>query len=102
MSRTTTPTGRLSLFESEEKRDQILTLIEKSKSFREWCGRVFTRAIYAENRKQYISQRQAYERFGRANVTRWRNAGTVIPHRRTPGKIEYNLDTLLRVAESEL
>ena len=93
---------RLGLSESQEKADHVLTLIERSKSFREWCGKLLRDAIWKENRKQYISQRQAYERFGRANVERWREIGIIAPLRRTKGKLEYNIDTLLRVAASEL
>lgn len=37
---------------------------------------------------EYISQRKAFEMFGRRNVERWRNAGAVKPCKR-PGKVEY-------------
>ena len=98
----TEPNKRLGLSESREKADRIVTLIERSKSFREWCGKLLREAIWKENRRQYISQRQAYERFGRANVERWKTLGIIAPLKRTPGKLEYNIDTLLRVAASEV
>lgn len=40
------------------------------------------------NDPEYVSQRKAYEMFGRANVERWRKQGKVEPCIR-PGKVEY-------------
>lgn len=37
---------------------------------------------------EYVSQRKAYEMFGRRNVERWRKQGKVQPCKR-PGKLEY-------------
>lgn len=37
---------------------------------------------------EYVSQRKAYQMFGRANVERWRKQGKVKPCKR-PGKLEY-------------
>ncbi len=37
---------------------------------------------------EYVSQRKAYEMFGRRNVERWRKQGKVEPCKR-PGKLEY-------------
>ena len=37
---------------------------------------------------EYISQRKAYEIFGRRNVERWRRQGKVQCYKR-PGKVEY-------------
>lgn len=36
----------------------------------------------------YVSQRKAFEMFGRRNVERWRRQGKVTPCKR-PGKVEY-------------
>lgn len=36
----------------------------------------------------YVSQRKAFEMFGRRNVERWRKQGKVSPCKR-PGKVEY-------------
>ena len=36
----------------------------------------------------YVSQRKAFEMFGRRNVERWRRRGKVNPCKR-PGKVEY-------------
>lgn len=37
---------------------------------------------------EYVSQRKAYEMFGRRNVERWRKQGKVEPCKR-PGRLEY-------------
>lgn len=37
---------------------------------------------------EFISQRKAYEMFGRRNVERWRKQGKIVPCKR-PGKLEY-------------
>lgn len=37
---------------------------------------------------EYVSQRKAFEMFGRANVERWRRQGKVSPCKR-PGRVEY-------------
>ena len=37
---------------------------------------------------EFISQRKAYEMFGRRNVERWRRQGKVVCYKR-PGKVEY-------------
>lgn len=37
---------------------------------------------------EYVSQRKAFELFGRRNVERWRRQGKVTPCKR-PGKLEY-------------
>ncbi|MCH5226456.1 MAG: hypothetical protein J1F67_12400 [Muribaculaceae bacterium] len=42
---------------------------------------------------EYVSQRKAFEMFGRRNVERWRKQGKVIPCKR-PGKVEYNTSEL--------
>lgn len=42
---------------------------------------------------EYISQRKAYEIFGRRNIERWRRQGKVEPIKR-PGKVEYRTSEL--------
>ena len=37
---------------------------------------------------EFVSQRKAFQMFGRRNVERWRKQGKVEPHKR-PGKLEY-------------
>lgn len=45
------------------------------------------------NDPEYVSQRKAYEIFGRRNVERWRRQGKVEPIKR-PGKVEYRTSEL--------
>lgn len=40
------------------------------------------------NDPEFVSQRRAYQMFGRRNVERWRREGKVEPCKR-PGKLEY-------------
>ena len=50
---------------------------------------------------EFISQRKAYEMFGRRNVERWRRQGKVQCYKR-PGKVEYrtaDLRLLLRTVQ---
>ena len=50
---------------------------------------------------EYVSQRKAYEMFGRRNVERWRKQGKVEPCKR-PGRVEYrtaDLRLLQRVTQ---
>lgn len=42
---------------------------------------------------EYVSQRKAFEIFGRRNVERWRRHGKVEPVKR-PGKVEYRTSEL--------
>lgn len=42
---------------------------------------------------EYVSQRKAFEMFGRRNVERWRKQGKIVPCKR-PGKVEYNTSEL--------
>lgn len=45
------------------------------------------------NGPEYISQRKAFELFGRANIERWREQGKIEPCKR-PGKLEYKTSIL--------
>lgn len=52
----------------------------------------------------YVSQRKAFEMFGRRNVERWRRQGKVNPCKR-PGKVEYrtaDLRLLQRIQQDYL
>lgn len=44
----------------------------------------------------YVSQNEAFRRFGRRNVERWRNQNKIEPCKR-PGKIEYKLADLRKL-----
>lgn len=49
---------------------------------------------------EYVSTRQAYQMFGRANVERWRKQGRITPCKR-PGKVEYLTAELRRQASTQ-
>lgn len=42
---------------------------------------------------EFVSQRKAYQMFGRRNVERWRRQGKIVPCKR-PGKVEYRTSEL--------
>lgn len=48
----------------------------------------------------YVSQRKAFEMFGRRNVERWRRQGKVSPNKR-PGKLEYRTADLRLLQRSQ-
>lgn len=52
------------------------------------------------NDPEYVSQRQAYEIFGRKNIDRWRRTGKVSPSKR-PGKVEYRMADLRLLQRTE-
>ena len=45
------------------------------------------------NDPEFVSQRKAYELFGRRNVERWKRQGKVVSYKR-PGKVEYRTSDL--------
>ena len=47
-----------------------------------------------EARRDVISQREAFRRYGQGNVLRWRRKEQLIPVAKRPGIIEYNVDDL--------
>lgn len=49
---------------------------------------------------EYISQNEAFRRFGRGNVERWRRQGKIEPCVR-PGKLEYLTSDLQRLKSSK-
>lgn len=48
-----------------------------------------------ENPSDIISQNQAFKKFGKGNILRWREKRLVEPLSKRPGKIEYRLSDLL-------
>lgn len=48
----------------------------------------------------YVSQRKAFEMFGRRNVERWRRQGKVSPGKR-PGKLEYRTSDLRQLQRTQ-
>lgn len=53
-----------------------------------------------EEKREFISLNQAYQRFGRSNVDRWIHDRIIKQYKR-PGKIELSLKELLRAAYNE-
>lgn len=51
------------------------------------------------DKAEYISQNEAFRRFGRANVRRWRDSGMIEPCRRLQ-KLEYKVSELRRLQEN--
>lgn len=49
---------------------------------------------------EFVSQRRAYEIFGRRNVERWRRLGKVKPCKR-PGRLEYRTSELRLLQRTE-
>lgn len=49
---------------------------------------------------EYVSQRKAYQIFGRRNVDRWRRQNKVLPCKR-PGKLEYRTADLRRLQRQQ-
>ncbi len=49
---------------------------------------------------EYISQNEAFRRFGRANVKRWRDTGKIEPCKRTQ-KLEYKVSELQRLQDTK-
>lgn len=49
---------------------------------------------------EYISQNEAFRRFGRANVKRWRDTGKIEPCKRTQ-KLEYKVSELERLQDTK-
>ncbi len=49
---------------------------------------------------EYISQNEAFRRFGRANVMRWRETGKIEPCKRTR-KLEYKVSELRRLKDAK-
>ena len=49
---------------------------------------------------EYVSQNEAFRRFGRSNVERWRKSGKIVPCKRSR-KLEYKLRDLQRLQDSK-
>lgn len=48
----------------------------------------------------YVTQNQAFKRFGQSNVKRWRSQGKVKAYQR-PKTVEYKMADLLKAAENQ-
>ena len=52
-----------------------------------------------QDKRLFISQAEAFRKYGRSNVERWRNQGKIEP-RRTTGKLEYSQDELRKLSRN--
>ncbi len=71
-------------------------------SYETFINDVASRVVDAINRNdpEVVSQREAYRRFGRGNVDRWRRQGKIEPFVR-PGKVEYQTSILRRLQSNK-
>ncbi|MDD7560009.1 MAG: hypothetical protein SOW44_01400 [Porphyromonas sp.] len=86
--------------EANDLAGTIVSLINKSDRFREELGKELIQVLARQ--KRYISQRQAYKFFGRTNVDRWVSKGVITPLKRGERKLEYNMNSLITIAEKEI
>jgi len=81
----------------------MMTFDNKSVSFETFVQNVAAKLASFlkedEGDSEYISTREAYKRFGRGNVERWRKQGKIQPCKR-PGKIEYQLSLLKELSRT--
>ena len=70
----------------------FLQFADKSVPYQVFVEDVAAKVVYMlkqdKSDPEYVSQRKAFEIFGRRNVERWRKQGKVSPCKR-PGKLEY-------------
>ena len=52
-----------------------------------------------QDKRLFISQAEAFRKYGRGNVERWRGQGKIEP-RRTTGKLEYNQEELRKLSRN--
>lgn len=74
-----------------------ISFSDKTVSYETFVNDVSARIVAmlktSEGEPEYLSQKKAFEKFGRANVERWRRTGLVEPRKR-PGRLEYPTATL--------
>ncbi|MBQ7472624.1 MAG: hypothetical protein IJS97_09450 [Prevotella sp.] len=76
----------------------MMQFADKMVSYDTFLNDVASRIVEMINRNdpETLSQREAYRRFGRGNVDRWRRKGLLKTCKR-PGKVEYNTAELRRL-----
>jgi hypothetical protein len=74
----------------------ILQFSDKAVNYATFVQDVATAVVALMHEPEYVSQNEAFRRFGRRNVERWRNQNKIEPCIR-PGKIEYNLADLRKL-----
>ncbi len=63
-------------------------------------AKIVSKMRQAESDPGTVSQRKAYDLFGRANVDRWRREGRIQPCKR-PGKVEYRMADLRLLQQTQ-
>lgn len=80
-----------------------LDFSDKSVSYDTFVQDVATSVVHlltnAKQDPEMISQRKAYQIFGRGNVDRWRKQGKIQPCKR-PGKVEYRTSELRKLHDT--
>ena len=76
----------------------MIQFADKMVPYDTFLNDVASRIVEMINRNdpETLSQREAYRRFGRGNVDRWRRKGLLKTCKR-PGKVEYNTAELRRL-----
>lgn len=83
---------------------EYLQFTDKSVPYRVLVDDIATRVVALLKKDQsdpeFVSQRRAFDIFGRRNVERWRRLGKVKPCKR-PGKLEYRTSELRLLQRTE-
>lgn len=83
---------------------EFLQFTDKSVPYRVLVDDIAARVVALLNKDQsdpkFVSQRRAFDIFGRRNVERWRRLGKVKPCKR-PGKLEYRTSELRLLQRTE-
>ncbi len=77
-----------------------IQIADRTVSYEAFVADVAAAVVAAMKEPEYISQNEAFRRFGRKNVERWRNSGRIEPCKR-PGKIEYRMSELRRLKDTK-
>lgn len=78
----------------------IIQFADKAVAYEIFVADVAAAVVSLMKEPEYISQNEAFRRFGRKNVERWRRLGKIEPCKR-PGKMEYRLTELRRLKNTK-
>jgi hypothetical protein len=76
-----------------------IQVADKTVTYSTFINDVAEAVVRLMGEPEMISQREAFRRFGRANVERWRKQGKIDPYVR-PGKYEYKTSELRRLRDT--
>ena len=77
-----------------------IQITDRSVSYDVFVADVAAAVVAMMKEPEFISQNEAFRRFGRKNVERWRDSGRIEPCKR-PGKMEYRLSELRRLKNTK-